>query len=312
MTESEARPIFETFCELHGLRKDIAGTPCADGSWLYVQKDEGSPNGEYVGVAVRSDTRKAFGFYGALGKVFRNGAPVLGLPTSNELVLGATGWGRYQTFDNGIATWDGGVFNLTGDGVGNQSRMLLESLIKLPRQICLVAFFDLRGFTTWSGKHTEEAQKAIRAFEESVRLGFPTHGQQWLRLFIKSTGDGVMIVSQADWYQDDGSNACCTALKPGHAKDFLNACLKTLSSGRENLAKFPLSIGCAIATGNLDRVFLFGRLDYIGPAANEAAKLQQHARDEICLTDEFLKVLVRDGEAPAERSSMGWRLGSRS
>jgi class 3 adenylate cyclase len=308
MTETEARSIFESFCDLHGLSKNIAGREAPDGSWLFVERNDGAPQGEYIGVVVRADTGEAFGFYGALGKVFRNSQSALGLPTSNELVLGATSWGRYQTFDHGIATWDGGVFTHRGDGPGNMARPLPESLIELPRQVCVVAFFDLRGFTSWAGKHPEEAQRAIRAFEEAVRVGFPTHGKEWLRLFVKGTGDGVMIVSQADWYHDDGSDAYRASLKPKHAKDFLDACTKTLHVGGEKLAEFSLPVGCAISTGVLDRVFLFGRLDYIGPAANDAAKLQQHARNEVCVTDEFLKALLLDDNDPAKWSSMGWRL----
>jgi class 3 adenylate cyclase len=200
------------------------------------------------------------------------------------------------------------VFTLRGDGPGNVARPLLESLIKLPRQTCLVAFFDLRGFTAWAGKNPKRAQGGILAFEEAVREGFPTDGQSWLRLFIKGTGDGVMIVSQADWYQDDAKDGYCSTIKPGHAKDFLDACSKALEAARHSLTEYPLQLGCAIATGELDRVFLFGRLDYIGPAANDAAKLQQHARDEICLTDDFLRLLIRDGHEPADSSPMGWKL----
>ena len=308
MIADEARQIFEEFCDQHGRPKIAKATQQPDGSWLFVQRDDGPPQGEFLGVVVRAETKKVCELRGALGKVFRNALPLMGLPTSNELILGATAWGRYQTFDGGVAIWDGGVFTLRGDGPGNSARPLLESLVKLPRQTCLVAFFDLRGFTTWTGKNPQSAQGAILAFEESVREGFPTDGQSWLRLFIKGTGDGVMIVSQADWYKDDGQDGYCSTIKPGHAKDFLDACSSTLKAARRNLTGHPLQLGCAIATGELDRVFLFGRLDYIGPAANDAAKLQQHARDEICLTDDFLRLLIRDGHEPADSSPMGWRL----
>ena len=219
--------------------------------------------------------------------------------------------GRYQAFDNGIAVWDGGKFNKNGDGEGNRSYLIQESLISLPRQFCIVSFFDLRGFTTWSAENPGDAQKAIRAFEEAVRFGVPTHGQKWLRQFVKGTGDGVMIVSQADWFDDDEQNTPMTSLKDGHAKAFLEACERILSEGRKNLKEFSMRIGCAIGAGVLDRVFLFGRLDYIGPVANEVAKLQQHARDEICITDEFRILLQRDEKnlnGKMQLTAMGWRL----
>lgn len=308
MTEEEARPIYEQFCKQHGGDLKIKGTAQQDGSWLFIVRQGLDSNSEYVGVVVRSDKR-VFGFYGALGKVFRN-YPALGLPTSNELVLGAMGWGRYQAFDNGIAIWEGGKFNKRGDGEGNLAHPVQESMIQLPRQFCLVAFFDLRGFTSFSNKSSDNAYKVIRSFEEAVRSGFPTHGQQWLRQFVKGTGDGVMIVSQADWYNDDENNTPMTSVKSGHAKDFLQACERTLSEGRKNLKEFSLPIGCAIGAGELDRVFLFGRLDYIGPVANEVAKLQQHARDEICVTEKFRGLLEKDGENLERLSAMGWRLRS--
>ncbi len=122
-----------------------------------------------------------------------------------------------------------------------------------------------------------------------------------------------MIVSQADWYDDDGRNTLMTEFKLGHAKEFLIACERTLSEGRKNLNNYPLAIGCAIAAGPLDRVFLFGRLDYIGSAANDAAKLQQHAWNEVCVTYEFRELLRRDGhnlDGEMELPPRRWRLSS--
>jgi class 3 adenylate cyclase len=302
MTEEEARKIYEGFRQEFGGSATGRAVSQPDKSWRFIEKEEGIPPQDYYeGVVVRPDGR-AFGFFGALGKVFRNW-PALGLPKSNERLLGATELGRYQAFDNGVAIWDGG----TGMGFP-----LIESSIPLQRQLCIVAFFDLRGFTSWSkAAQPDDVQTAIRAFEDAVHIGFPIHTTHWTRQFVKGTGDGIMIVSQADWYDDDWRNTPMADFKPGHAKDFLLVCQRTLSEGRKKLRDFPLAIGCAIAAGPLDRIFLFGRLDLIGPAANDAAKLQQHAWNEICVTDQFREWLERDGAdfvGEMELPGKGWRL----
>jgi len=304
MTIEQAREIYEKFRQYHGGSPSGAAMLQSDGSWRFIEKKEGvSPNDYYEGVVVRPDG-KAFGFFGALGKVFRN-CPGLGLPLSNERILGATELGRYQAFDKGIAIWDGG----TGMGFP-----LIESSIPLPRQLSIVAFFDLRGFTSWSKEaEPDKVQAAIRAFEDAFHAGFPIHTAYWTRQFVKGTGDGVMIVSQADWYNDDGRNSPMQDFKRGHAREFLLACKHTLSEGKKNLRDLPLAVGCAIAAGYLDRVFLFGRLDFIGPAANEAAKLQQHAWNEICITHQFRELLLHDGlnlDGETELPPKRWRLRS--
>lgn len=139
-TEGEARKIYEQFCA------DRARMPTSsnarlqpDGSWRFVELEEAGTKGAYAGVVVRADGT-AFPFGGALGKVFRN-FPALGAPSSDERSLGATAFGRYQAFDAGVAIWKG------GEDIGFP---ILESLSTLRRQMCIVAFFDLRGFTTWS------------------------------------------------------------------------------------------------------------------------------------------------------------------
>jgi class 3 adenylate cyclase len=122
-----------------------------------------------------------------------------------------------------------------------------------------------------------------------------------------------MIVSQADWYRDAKLHEPMTTFAPGHALDFLSACEHVVSAAHQQLVQsgFPLGIGCGIACGALDRVFLFGRFDFLGRAANEASKLQQHAWNEICVTDEFRAILKLDGrvcDADWELASNGWRL----
>ena len=304
MTEGEARKIYEQFYA------DRARMPMSsnarlqpDGSWRFVELEEDGTNGTYAGVVVRADGA-AFPFYGALGKVFRN-FPALGAPSSDERFLGATAFGRYQAFDAGVAIWEG------GEDIGFP---ILESLSPLRRQMCIVAFFDLRGFTTWSNDaDPDQVQQAIHAFEDAVHIGFPTTLASLPRLFLKGTGDGVMIVSQADWHRNATLNERMAKLAPGHALDFLHACECTVSAAREQLTqkRFPLAIGCGIASGDLDRVFLFGRFDFIGRTANEAAKLQQHAWNEICVTREFSDILNSDGrdlDADWELAMKGWRL----
>ncbi len=322
MTEDQARRAYTEYCA-RGDRKPQSIKPksLGDGSWLFVEVDEPPPYGHYEGVAVRADG-EVFPFYGAMGKVLR-ARPELGAPRSYERFLGTTALGRYQAFSDGVAIWEG------GEDVGFP---LLESLSPLRRQMCIVAFFDLRGFTSWSKNAApDEVQQAIQAFEAAVHDGFPVEAAPWKRsltgtgnvesapwkrLFLKGTGDGVMIVSQADWYEKGATlNSRMTELVRGHGRDFLHACERTVLAGRKRLAhyRYPLAIGCGIASGELDRVFLFGRFDFIGPAANEAAKLQQHAWNEICVTREFGAVLNSDGrvlDAEWELATKGWRLHS--
>lgn len=280
-----------------------------DGSCLFVEVDNSQEEGgDYKGVVVRADGR-VFTILGAIGKVFRRNQAKLGAPKSCERFLGSSAFGCYQAFDDGFAIWE---------GVEDLGFPLLESLIPLRRQMCIVAFFDLRGFTTWSKDATpEDVHQAIQALEDSVHDGFPydCDSKPWERLFLKGTGDGVMIVSQADWYKGTELHRPMNKFAPGHGRKFLHACEKAVLAGRERLAhyNFPLAIGCGIASGELDRIFLFGRFDFIGPAANEAAKLQQHAWNEICITREFGAVLNTDGwnlDAEWMLASRGWRLRS--
>lgn len=310
MTEDQARRTYTDYCT----QKSSAAIQASraihmgDGSWLFIEVDESSVDGgRYEGVAVRADGG-VFTFQGALGKVLRRAQSKLGAPKSCERFLGSTAFGCYQAFDAGFAIWEG------EEDIGFT---LLESLNPLRRQMCIVAFFDLRGFTSWSIKATpEEVQHAIQALEASIHDGFPYgEASPWVKLFLKGTGDGVMIVSQADWYKEAPHNRQMNEFTRGHARKFLHACERAVLAGRERLAhyNFPLAIGCGIASGELDRVFLFGRFDFIGPAANEAAKLQQQAWNEICVTGKFGAVLNTDGwslDAEWVLATKGWRLRS--
>ncbi len=311
MTEEQARRIYAEY----RVQKNIAATSAikavnmGDGSWLFVEVEKPrNEGGDYNGVAVRADGG-VFTFQGALGKVLLQAQKGLGAPKSCERFLGSTAFGCYQAFDAGFAIYEG------KEDVGFA---LLESLSPLRRQMCIVAFFDLRGFTTWSKDATpEEVHQAIEALEASIHDGFPyaSDSKPWVRLFLKGTGDGVMIVSQADWYKGANLDQRMSEFVKGHARKFLHACETAVLAGRSRLAhyNFPLAIGCGIASGELDRIFLFGRFDFIGRAANEAAKLQQHAWNEICVTSEFGKVLNMDGwnlDAECMLANKGWRLRS--
>ena len=305
MTEGEARSIYKRFCRQTARTPTSSSSPKSeqDGSWRFIEIEEDGRNGTYRGVVVRSNG-DAFSFGGAIGKIFRN-FPDLGSPTSEERSLGATAFGRYQAFDRGVAIWEGGE---------DIAFPILESLSPLRRQMCIVAFFDLRGFTAWAkDSDPDQVQQAIRLFEDAVHIGFPTFSTSLGRIFLKGTGDGVMIVSQADWYRNATLGQAMTKFARGHGLDFLRACERTVSAARERLTKnaYPLAIGCGIASGDLDRVFLFGRFDFIGRAANEAAEIQQNAWNEICVTRDFGAVLRLDGrdiDEDWELATKGWRL----
>lgn len=306
MNEEQAKNIYEDYCrKFERKNQPVKTVNMQDGSWLFVEKEGVSDTGPFEGVAIRADGN-VFTFGGALGKLLRK-PERLGSPKSSERFLGSTPFGCYQAFDGGFAIWEG------TEDIGFP---LLESLNPLKRQMCMVAFFDLRGFTSWSSKAaSEDVQHAINSLETSIHDGFPySANSPWRKLFLKGTGDGVMIVSQADWYKNAKENQKMRDFKTGHARKFLHACEIAILAGRKRFTHygFPLALGCGIASGELDRVFLFGRFDFIGPAVNEAAKLQQHAWNEICISREFGSVLQIDGRSIDSEWSLigkGWRLG---
>ena len=140
MSEQDARMIYERFCRETG-RTPTSSSAISepDESWRFVEAEGAGSSGIYEGVVVRANG-DAFSFGGALGKVFRNYSS-LGSPTSTERSLGATAFGRYQAFSTAVSPFGKVVKTLP-------FLFLISSPLR--RQICIVAFFDLRGFTAWS------------------------------------------------------------------------------------------------------------------------------------------------------------------
>jgi class 3 adenylate cyclase len=306
VTADEAKNLYCGFRQRHGGEPNGRPELQPDGSCRFIEKEEGPPpHGVYNGVVVRPDGR-AYEFHGALGKVFRT-STVLGLPKSNERLMSGTEKSRYQAFENGVAVWDAGT------GIGFP---LVESWSSLRKQLGIIAFFDLRGFTTWSEKaDPAEVQAVVTMLEEKVQLGFPVPAENFSRQFFKGVGDGVMVVSQADWYKEDGSTDERMAFTQGHCEAFLSRCNATLANIRQELRPYSIAVGCGISAGALTRVFLFGRLDFIGPPINTASKLQQHAWNEVCITEDFRRHVEKDGvqlHGALHLPGKGWRLATPS
>lgn len=253
-----------------------------DGSWLLIERDDDV----YEAVLVRGDNGEIRLVVGALGKVHRILHARLGPPRSEELLLGSTAFGRYQRFDKGIAVWEG----LEDLGYPVSESMLEARRAAHPSETpALVAFFDLRNFTQWSrGAAPREVQDVAEKLEDSIQGAFRPIGE---RLFLKGTGDGVMVVSEAEWFPGSGTDRTPAGLRPRHAVTFLEAC--RAAAGNCSLPA-DLAVGCGASLGKLYRVFVVGRFDYLGAPANDAAKIQQLAWNEVCVTTEFERELVAD------------------
>jgi class 3 adenylate cyclase len=237
-------------------------------------------------------------FWGALGKL----VPHLGLPQTRQRFLASSPHGCYQLYRDGIAVWEG------QPDIGFPIPTL-PSAVQAGRQCqAIVAFFDLRGFTSWSNKRTAaEIQDIVRAMEEEFQAAF---SKNWCRhLFTKGTGDGFMLISEAGWF--GGTEEDVTGFQRGHAAMFASACSTLIRQARPRLDA-ELAIGCGITLGEITQVFLLGRPDYIGSPVNEAAKIQQIAWDELCVSELFRSAMAADGVAPrADRlGDRGWRIGA--
>jgi len=136
-------------------------------------------------------------------------------------------------------------------------------------------------------------------------------------VFIKGTGDGMMIVSERDWFagqelsekRERGAGATIP-IRIGHASAFLRASIRFIRQARSVIPR-ELAIGCGIDAGELHQVFVLGQSDYLGEAANNAAKLQQLAWDEVVISGRVAECLQADGEDGVSILSAGKPLADR-
>lgn len=239
------------------------------GVWVALNCDN-----DNVGVALFE--HGTFSFHGALGKL----TPVLGLPLSSERILGSAGHGRYQEFERGIGVWeqvDHGDFAVP-----------IHSWTHDFGQQCpaIVAFFDFRGFTPWTKRaDPSDVQGLIDRLEIAFQRAF---SRTFSRIFAKGTGDGLMVLSEQGWYPTDRS---AVGITPMHAYSFCRACAQTVHDALGNDFSDDLAIGCGIAVGPVNRIHFLGRRDYVGADINNAAKIQSFTFNELCLTEEVMKLL---------------------
>lgn len=253
-------------------------TPLPSGDWLATKLQLPSE-----GIVLKANGDPV-PFFGALGKLVR----VLGLPISRELLLGSALRGRYQIYEHGLAVWE--AFQHGGD-LGYPVAAWNSAEERARKCRALVAFFDLRGFTTWSGSATApEVQEVVHGFEVAFQDAFS--GKWCSKLFAKGTGDGFMVVSEEGW------NLSCTSdFGGGHAKAFCGACATTLITARKSLPP-ELAVGCGVTLGEITQFYVLGRPDYAGPAVNEASKIQSVAYDEMCIAKPALDRLNADEAWP--------------
>jgi class 3 adenylate cyclase len=300
MTEDEAKQRLSECLDLRGtvgyLPKDILseGQPelrtIGNGDWV-----ASCPQMPQKGILLKSDGTY-FPFFGALGQF----VPQLGWPASREYILASTSCGRYQIYQRGLAVWE--EFEKGGENIGYPIRKW-ESIDQRARTcLAFVAFFDLRGFTNWSGsKDAKSIQDVIEKLEQSFQDAFSS--PLFRNLFAKSTGDGFMVVSEAGWYELDGEPDG-VGFQAGHARAFCIACAETVRKAESRIPE-QLAIGCGITSGQITQLYLLGRRDYIGPQVNDASKIQAIAYDELCISDEVVEYLKKDGLSIAGKALPG-------
>lgn len=303
MNMDEARlQLNECIAKLHG---DVGYAPGDD--WLDQQLDlREQPDGEWLAVPVPGlpsegirirPSGSSVPFNGALGKA----VPRLGLPEEPPRFLGSTKEGRYQVYQRGIAVWD--CLRDAGQDIGF---VIAEwpSLEQRARKCRgMVAFFDLRDFTRWSNR-PEVSAGQVQEVIENVELSFQeSFSPRWCqKLFAKGIGDGIMVVSEEEWYEAPSSDAGA-GFRLGHADAFFRACVSTVRCARAGLPG-ALKIGCGIDSGEFTQLFLLGRVDYLGAAANRASKVQAQACNDLCLTSDFVNCLSEDGVRIAGTSAL--------
>ena len=259
--------------------------------WLFVHAD-GPPRAghRYQAVVVRKDGTGTHALLGAIGESFRAAPAELGLPRTSERWLGS-GPGRYQAFDRGLLVWheDPGLA---------YSRHVPAETTAGRRCLALVAFFDLRGFSRWARRQDPHDVQALMARMEAIVQD--AFNQRWCRLlFVKGIGDGLMVVSERDWFTSDrrphGGQRSPPPYRAGHLSAFLRACGAVIVEVQTATSR-ELAIGCGIDLGEVTQVFLFGQADYLGEAVNTAARLQQLAWDEIIVSTGFAERLAASDE----------------
>ena len=102
-----------------------------------------------------------------------------------------------------------------------------------------------------------------------------------------------MVISEAGWYAA-GTEPSDAGFQTGHTKAFCLACAETVLNARPLLPD-QLALGCGITVGQITQLYLLGRFDYIGPQVNDASKIQAIAYDELCISDEVVEYLKKDG-----------------
>jgi len=261
--------------------KPIQAPQRLDGAWVYVYRR--SANTRPEAIVVRDDGT-AHILLGAMRGAFD--CMPLGLPKSSELFLGSTDHGRYQMFDNGIMVWEAAADVGFPPVKLSPERRALEGR----KTSGLVAFFDIRGFTDWSKQHKgSEVQSVVGLLEREIQAAF---GRAWVeKLFLKGTGDGVMIVAEKGWRR---RYARGSKLQRSDRAQFILACCRTVEGVRAELHK-ELAVGCAVDEGNLSQVYVLGRHDYLGPPVNAASKLQALAWNEVCLSPRFYRKVLGEG-----------------
>lgn len=277
MDEEEAKRRLVESSQKLGLGENPVVRRLPSGDWLATW-----PELPERGVVLRTNGL-VIPFFGALGKL----VPRLGLPISPERLLGSARQGRYQSYDRGLGIWE------ALDGIGDIGFPIAtwESPDGRARSCnALTAFFDLRGFTKWSGARQNDPaaiQGVIETLEDAFQDSFSA--EQWNKLFAKSTGDGFMVISEALWF-DAGS----PDISPKHVWAFCQACARTIQAARRKLPD-ELAIGCGITSGPVTQLFLLGRVDYIGPQINDASKIQNVAYNELCVAEDVVQLLRSAG-----------------
>jgi uncharacterized protein (DUF433 family)/class 3 adenylate cyclase len=248
----------------------------------------------------RKDSGKAFSVFGAIGNYFfsSDGFEKVGLPTSEERWMGS-GPARYQLFDRGMIAYDANSDRAYAPIQNNQK------YAKGKKSAAFVAFTDLRGFTEWSkNQKPKRIQEVLNALEEIHQKAFLKR-----QVFVKSTGDGIMIVSETGGL---GLHGRLGTQDGEHANPawFLRDCARLVNEAKKNeTLRRDFALGCGIDYGEITQTFFLGQWDYFGKEVNNAAKLQQHAWNEIVVSRKFQdalnkknKKLARKGQKLAKRA----------